>query len=91
MIPRISIPDPRDEALIAAALVDYAHKSCDMIIMGRTNKIEQLSRAAALLQAVYDGAEAHHAEAKFGPVPSDDDLSEALENMRLEFGDDTDL
>lgn len=79
-IPRLTIRDARDEALIFAALVDMAHKSTVRMSVD-VSEIDTLRRTVELLECVRDNAIQRAANEEFGPVPSDEEIAEELRNL----------
>lgn len=79
-IPRLTIRDASDEALIFAALVDFAHKSAAGLAFDLKH-LPALRRTVELLEAVKDSGIQRVANETFGPVPSDEEIAEELRNL----------
>lgn len=84
-VPRIAVRDADDEALIAACLLNYIRHSLGHVMMGERNAIPKFTRAAALLDALYQGAADKIIQEQ---VPTDDEIRETLEKFTQDFGDD---
>jgi hypothetical protein len=77
MIPRVTVPDPRDMALIWRALVQLSDDAVTQIQMGELEYVGILSRASQLLVSIRDAEQ----QDPFGPVPTDEDIARALEDF----------
>lgn len=78
--PRLTIRDASDEALIFAALVDFAHKSAAGLSVD-IGQLPTLRRVTELLECVRDNALGRAANEEFGPIPSDEEIAEELRNL----------
>lgn len=83
-IPRIAFENEDDQSTVYLALVHYARHQTGNILMGRMGAVSELANAASLIQEIQEAA---HTRETFGPIPSDDEIADALAQM--ESGDDS--
>ena len=76
-IPRIAFENEDDESTVYLALLHYARTLTGSMLMGRMGAVSELAHTVELLKEIHESA---HTRQTFGPIPSDEELAEFLEN-----------
>jgi hypothetical protein len=93
MVPRIVVPDEEDRATVVAALIQYSHgvvhAASGFGDIGRF--IHEQRIIVELMEELVEQAREDAVRDTFGPLPSDQDIAEAVEEFRGKFfgNDDT--
>lgn len=79
-IPRITVPDSEDAATVTVALMHYAHRIAARCTANGDldHFINELRRTVDLLETVVHDQAQRVAEGQFGPVPTDEEITEEL-------------
>lgn len=87
-IPRITVSDGKDAEVVTAALLHYSMYVTSAAAAGGLSLelADVMHRITGLLSCVHDQETQRQVRERFGPVPTDEEITEHLQKLGQEFG-----